>query len=66
MASIQFNDQHDRDYFANGFDPSPSWEPTNYSEPVRFTMEGVYNLPFGRGRAWATTDGSQRCSAVFK
>jgi hypothetical protein len=54
MASIQFNDQHDRDYFANGFDPSPSWEPTNYSEPVRFTMEGVYNLPFGRGRAWAT------------
>jgi hypothetical protein len=54
MASVQFNDQHDRDYFANGFDPSPSWEPTNYSEPVRFTMEGVYNLPFGRGKAWAT------------
>jgi hypothetical protein len=53
MASMQFNDQHDRDYFANGFDPSPSWEPSNNSEPVRFTMEGVYNLPFGRGRAWA-------------
>ncbi len=54
MASIQFNDQHDRDYFANGFDPSPSWEPSNNSEPVRFTMEGVYDLPFGSGRAWAT------------
>jgi hypothetical protein len=54
MASLQFNDQHDRDYFANGFDPLPSWEPSNYSEPVRFTLEGVYDLPFGRGRAWAT------------
>jgi len=62
MASIQFNDQHDRDYFANGFDPLPSWEPTNYSEPVRFTMEGVYNLPLGRGRAWATEGWK---SAVF-
>jgi hypothetical protein len=55
MASIQFNDQHDRDYFANAFDPQPSWEPSNYSEPVRFTMEGVYALPFGRGRAFATS-----------
>jgi hypothetical protein len=54
MASIQFNDQHDRDYFANGFDASPSWEPSNNSEPVRFTMEGVYSLPLGRGKAWAT------------
>lgn len=54
MASLQFNDQHDRDYFANGFDPLPSWEPSNNSEPVRFTLEGVYDLPFGRGRAWAT------------
>jgi hypothetical protein len=62
MASIQFNDQHDRDYFANGFDAAPSWEPSNYSEPVRFTMEGVYDLPFGRDRAWATSGWK---SAVF-
>ena len=62
MASLQLNDQHDRDYFANAFDPSPSWEPSNYSEPVRFTAEGVYDLPFGRGKAWAT-EGWQ--SAVF-
>jgi len=62
MASIQFNDQHDRDYYANGYDAAPSWEPTVYSQPVRFTTEGVYNLPFGRGKAWAK-DGWK--SAVF-
>jgi hypothetical protein len=62
MASIQFNDQHDRDYYANAFDAEPSSEPTIYSQPVRFTAEGVYNLPFGRGKAWAT-DGWR--SAVF-
>jgi hypothetical protein len=55
MASFQFNDQWDRNYFANGFDPLPSWEPSNNSEPVRFTLEGVYNLPFGKGREWANT-----------
>jgi hypothetical protein len=55
MASLQFNDQHDRDYFANGFDAAPSWEPSNYSEPVRFTVEGVYDLPFGHGREWANS-----------
>ena len=55
MASVQFNDAHDKDYFANAFDPYPSWEPSNNSAPVRFTAEGVYNLPFGKGRAFATS-----------
>jgi Carboxypeptidase regulatory-like domain/TonB dependent receptor len=62
MASVQFNDQHDRDYFANGFDQFPSWEPSNYSEPVRVTAEGVYDFPFGRGKTWATSGWR---SAVF-
>ncbi len=55
MASIQFNHQYDRDYFANGYDALPSWEPTKYSQPVRFTAEGVWDLPLGRGKAWATS-----------
>jgi Carboxypeptidase regulatory-like domain len=53
MATFQLNDQHDRDYYANAFDPLPSWEPSNYSAPTRFTAEGVWKLPFGRTRAWA-------------
>jgi hypothetical protein len=53
MAALQINDQHDRDYFANPFDPSPSWEPSNYSTPERLSLEAVYDLPFGRGRKWA-------------
>jgi hypothetical protein len=55
MATLQINDQHDRDYIANAFDPLPSWEPSNNSLPTRFTLEGVYGLPFGRGKMWATS-----------
>lgn len=62
MASFQINDQHDADYFANGFDALPSWEASNNSLPTRFTIEGVYSLPFGRGKMLAT---SGWASAVF-
>lgn len=61
-ASLQFNDHHDRDYFYNPFDPSPSWEPSNNSEPYRFTAEGVYDLPLGHGRSWFTSGWK---SAIF-
>ncbi len=62
MATFQINDQHDRDYWQNGFDSLPSWEPSNNSYPTRFTLEEVWNLPFGRGNKWANS-GWQ--SAVF-
>lgn len=62
MATLQINDQHDKDYFANGFDPLPSWEPSNYSLPTRFTAETVWKLPFGRGNKWASSGWK---SAVF-
>lgn len=52
---LQINDQHDRDYFANPYDAEPSWEPSNNSAPYRFTAEGAYDLPFGKGKAWATS-----------
>lgn len=52
MATMQFNDEHDRNYWQNGFDPLPSWEPSNNSAPERFTAEAVWDLPFGKGRAW--------------
>lgn len=53
MGSVQFSHQMDRDYFANAFDPSPSWEYSNTSVPVRVTTEGVYDLPFGKGHRFA-------------
>lgn len=62
MATLQINDQHDQDYFANGYDPLPSWEPSNYSRPTRFTLEEVWKLPFGRGNEWANSGWR---SAVF-
>jgi hypothetical protein len=55
MGSLEINKDQDRDYYANGFDTIPSWEPSNTTVPVRVTAEGIYDLPFGRGRAWATS-----------
>ena len=55
QASIEANDQHDRDFFWDPFDPLPSSEPSNASEPTRFTMEEVWDLPFGKGREWASS-----------
>ncbi len=66
MASLQLNDQNDRDYFANGFDPSPSWEPSNNSEPVRLTFEEVYSLPLGRGRMWANSGWQSKVFGGFQ
>lgn len=53
MASFEINDQHDADYFANAYDPKPSWEASNSSTPTRLTIEEVWALPFGRGNEWA-------------
>lgn len=55
MATFQINRQYDRDYFANPFDALPTWEGSNNSEPVRFTGEGIYDLPFGRAKMWANS-----------
>lgn len=54
-AAIQMNNQWDRDWFANPFDASPTWEPTNLSRPYRVTVNGVYELPFGRNRKFVNT-----------
>ncbi|HEY2018708.1 MAG TPA: carboxypeptidase-like regulatory domain-containing protein [Bryobacteraceae bacterium] len=54
-ASFEVNDQHDKDFFWNAFDPLPTSEPSNSSEPTRFTMEEVWQLPFGKGNPWANS-----------
>ena len=61
-VAFQKNYQYDRDYFANAFDTQMSWEPTNSSLPSRLTVEGLYELPFGRNKKWAN---SGLMSAIF-
>lgn len=60
--SYQKNIQNDRDYYANAFDTQMSWEPSNASYPYRLTGEGIYELPFGRGKMWAKSGWT---SAIF-
>jgi len=54
-VAFQKNYQYDRDYFANPFDTAMSWEPSNTSLPSRLTVEGLYELPFGRNKKWANS-----------
>ena len=55
MGSLQLTKDQNRDYYKNGFDTIPSWEGTNTAVPVRATAEGVYQLPFGRGKMWGNS-----------
>ena len=41
-----------QDWYANEFDPQPSWEPNNNVRPHRFVWSAIYEFPFGRGRRW--------------
>jgi hypothetical protein len=60
--AFQKNYQYDRDHFANPFDTAMSWEPSNTSLPSRLSVEGLYELPFGRNKKWAN---SGLMSSVF-
>jgi hypothetical protein len=47
--------QRDRDYYHNEFDALPSWRESNGGVPQRIAGTGIYELPFGPGRALART-----------
>jgi hypothetical protein len=38
--------------FNNEFDLVPSWYPSNNARPQRVTVNGLYQLPFGKGKMW--------------
>jgi hypothetical protein len=40
-----------QDWYANPFDPAPSWEINNNTMPHRFVWTGIYEFPFGKGKA---------------
>jgi len=54
--------ERDRNYYHNEFDPLPSWRQTNAGVPHRIAATGIWELPFGRGRAFAR---SGLASALF-
>ncbi|MFB3828154.1 MAG: carboxypeptidase regulatory-like domain-containing protein [Bryobacteraceae bacterium] len=39
------------DYFYNEWDTAPSWRESNNGRPHRLAATGIWELPFGRGRA---------------
>src|SRR5574340_157240 len=41
------------DYFYNEFDAKPSWRSSNDGRPHRLSASGIWELPFGPGRALA-------------
>lgn len=41
-----------RDWFANEFDALPSWRANENTVPHRFVFTAIYELPFGRGKAF--------------
>ena len=43
------------DFFMNEFDTVRTERPSNDGRPLRFTGTGVYELPFGRGRAFLSS-----------
>lgn len=42
-------------YFLNEFDSELSWRESNNARPHRFTATSLYQLPFGKGRRYATS-----------
>lgn len=43
------------DFFYNEYDAGPSWRESNVGRPQRLTGSGIYELPFGSRRAFATS-----------
>jgi len=41
------------DFFYNEFDSEPSWRESNDARPHRLVGSGIYQFPFGKGRAFA-------------
>ena len=46
-----YTDSETRDWYANEFDALPTWRPNNNTMPHRFVFTGIYELPFGHGKA---------------
>lgn len=43
------------DYFYNSYDPDPSWRESGSTRPHRITATGVLEMPFGKGKRFASS-----------
>jgi Carboxypeptidase regulatory-like domain/TonB dependent receptor len=51
------------DFYANEFDPAPTWRVSNSSNPHHFMTTVIAELPFGAGKPWLSTPGILRTLA---
>ena len=54
------------DFFYNEFDTSPSWRESNDARPHRLIAGGIYELPFGKGRAFLKSGILSRVAGGFQ
>lgn len=47
-----FTNSENRDWYANEFDLLPTWRANENTVPHRFVLTAIYELPFGRGKAF--------------
>jgi len=64
--NYQLNWQNDQDWFANSFDTTPSWEPSNNSRPYRIAGIGTWELPFGKNKPLANDGWMSKAFGGFK
>jgi hypothetical protein len=64
--------QKDADFYANEFDPVPTWRPSNSGRPHRLGITGLYALPFGAGKPlansglWKALLGGWQCAFTYE
>lgn len=61
-----------KDWFANEFDPEPSWRVSDLAVPHRIAITAIWELPFGKGKRWLATGapamlaGGWRLSSIYQ
>lgn len=46
-----------QDSYLNPYDDRPSWIASNFAPAHRFVWSSIYELPFGKGKKWANSNG---------
>jgi len=74
QLNVSYVRMHDRDawFFLNEFDPKPTWRESNNARPQRIAGTGIFELPFGKGKAlarsgvWSALFGGFQIAATYE